>query len=343
MKLIDMEAHILTESLLDCLRSRKDLPRLETVEEDGQKQDRLWFTKHIWSSHGKNMSSLVDAEEIRLREMDRAGVSIQVLSLAGPGCELFEPSEGVEVARKSNDEIAEVIKKQPDRFVGMAALAPQEPDEAANELERCVKELDFRGAKINSHVRGGEYLDDEKYWVIFERAEQLDVPVYIHPRLPSPAMIKPYADYGWGLAGPGLGFAAETLLHAYRLIYSGLFDKHPGLKIMLGHMGEGMPFWMFRMDRPWASRSIGKMPIKRKPSDYAKTNFVVTTSGNFYMPAILCGYLAMGADKIVFASDYPFEESLHAASFIKDVPICDADKEKICHGNAENLLKLGPS
>lgn len=343
MKLIDFEAHIFTESLLDCLRSRKDLPRLETVEVDGQRQDRLWLTEDIWSSHGKNMEALVDGEEIRLAEMDGAGISIQVLTLAGPGCELFEPSEGVEVARKSNDEIAALVKKHPDRFVGMAALAPQDPDKAADELERSVKGLDFRGVKINSHVLGGEYLDDEKYWVIFERAEQLDVPVYIHPRLPAPAMIKPYADYGWGLAGPGLGFAAETLLHAYRLIYSGLFDKYPRLKIMMGHMGEGLPFWMFRMDRPWKSRSLGKAPTKRKPSDYAKTNFVVTTSGMFDLVPILCGYMALGADKIVFATDYPFEKSSEAATFIKKLPICDGDREKICHGNAENLLKLAQS
>lgn len=340
MKLIDFEAHIFTTDYVDYLRSRKDCPRMETVEVDGQKQDRIWLTPQICTSRAKTMVPLLDTAEIRLAEMDRAGITLQVLTLAGPGCELFEPSEAVEVVRKSNDELAEVIKRHPDRFAGMAAIAPQEPDKAADELERCIKELGFRGLKINSHVRGGEYLDDEKYRVIFERAEQLDVPIYIHPRLPSPQMIKPYADYGYGLAGPGLGFAAETQLHAYRLIYSGLFDRYPGLKIVLGHMGEGLPFWMFRMDHPWSSFSDGGVSLGRKPSDYVKDNFVITTSGMFYLPAILCGYLALGADNILFASDYPFEESSHAADFMRGVPICDGDKEKIGYGNAEKLLKL---
>lgn len=342
MKIIDLEAHILTKSFLDCLRSRKGFPRWETREVDGKKQEGILLTPEIWTARVKTMAPLLDREEIRLAEMDQAGITIQVLTLAGPGCELFEPSEGTEIARESNNELAEVIKKHPDRFVGMAALAPQEPEKAADELERCVKELDFRGAKINSHVRG-EYLDDKKFWVIFEQLEQLDIPLYIHPRLPSPAMIKPYADYGYGLAGPGLGFAAETQLHAYRLIYSGLFDQFPKLKIMLGHMGEGLPFWMFRMDHPWSGLSDGKVTVKQKPSYYAKNNFVITTSGMFYMPAIMCGYLALGADNIVFATDYPFEESSHASSFIQNVPICDTDKEKICHGNAEKLLKLDQS
>ena len=339
MKLIDLEAHIFTKDYVECLRKRTGLPRMETVETDGEKWERIWLTEDIWSSRAKTMTPLLDEEKMRLAEMDAAGIDIQVLTLAGPGVELFEPSEATEVARKSNDELAEIVKRHPDRFIGMAAVAPQEPDKAADELERCVGELGFCGLKINSNV-GGEYLDEEKFWVIFERAEKLDVPIYIHPRLPSPEMIKPYAKYGYGLAGPGLGFAAETQLHAYRLIYSGLFDRYPGLKIMLGHMGEGLPFWIFRMDHPWSGLSDGKVSLKRRPSDYAKDNFIITTSGMFYMPAIICGYLSMGAERIVFASDYPFEESSHAAAFMENVPICDEDKEKICFKNAEKLLKI---
>lgn len=339
MRIIDLEAHVFTRDYVDCLRHRKDYPRIETAGRNGKEEERIFLTREISSSRAKTMELLFDTEDKRLKEMDAAGIDMQVLTLAGPGVELFEAAEGTEQARKSNDELAQIIKGHPDRFVGMGAIAPQDPDRAADELERCVKELGFRGIKINSHVRG-EYLDQEKYRVIFERAERLDVPIYIHPRLPSPQMIKPYADYGYGLAGPGLGFAAETQLHAYRLIYSGLFDRYPGLKILLGHMGEGMPFWLFRMDHPWSARSDGAVSLEWRPSDYAKKNFVITTSGMFYMPSIMCGYMAMGADSIVFASDYPFERSEHAADFIRNVPICDADKEKICHGNAERLLKL---
>ncbi|MDP2646001.1 MAG: amidohydrolase family protein [Desulfobacterales bacterium] len=339
MKLIDFEAHVFTPDYVNRMQRRKKLPRLELVDGPEGKWNRLWLTEEIWSSRAKTMAPLLDIDHLRLPEMDAAGVRIQVLTLAGPGCELFEPAEGTEAARTSNDELAGIIRKHPDRFVGMAALAPQEPEKAADELERCVRDLDFRGVKINSHIQG-EYLDEEKYWVILERAEKLDVPIYIHPRLPSPDMLKPYAKYGYGLAGPGLGFAAETQLHAYRLIYSGVFDRYPNLKIILGHMGEGLPFWIFRMDHPWSALSDGKVSLAKKPSDYAKANFLITTSGMFFTPAILCGYMAMGADSIIFASDYPFEKSAHAATFMESVPICDKDKEKICCTNAQRLLKI---
>lgn len=340
MKLIDFEAHFFTEDYVAYLRQRQAPPRLEAVEVEDQREERLWLTDKLFASRTFTLRPLLDLEEMRLAEMDEAGITIQVLTLAGPGCELFEPSEGVEMARKSNDQLADAIKKYPDRFVGFAALAPQEPDKAADELERCVKKLDFRGAKINSHVRGGEYLDDEKYWGIFERAEQLDVPIYLHPRLPSPAMIKPYADYGYGLAGAALGFAAETSLHAMRLILSGLFDKYPGLRIILGHLGESLPFWLQRIDYPWRRKSGGKVAIAMRPSDYVKNNFFVSTSGMFFMPAFMCAYLALGADNIVFASDHPLEESKQAVQFVETLPISDSDKHKICHASAEKLLNL---
>jgi 5-carboxyvanillate decarboxylase len=339
MTLIDFEAHFFTETYVDYLRHRTQAPRLEAVEAGGQKEEKLWLTEDLYAFRTFTLKPLLDFEEMRLSEMDAAGISLQVLTLGGPGCEPFEPSEGVEMARKSNDELAKVIGRHPERFVGLAALAPQDPDKAAEELERCVRDLGFRGAKINSHVQG-EYLDNKKYWGIFERAEKLDVPIYLHPRLPSPEMIGPYADYGYGLAGAALGFAAETQLHAYRLIYSGLFDRYPRLKILLGHMGEGLPYWMFRMDYPWLSRSGGRTALLRRPSDYVGTNFIMTTSGMFYMPAFMCAYFALGAANIVFASDYPFEKSKKAAAFMARLPVCETDREQICHQNAEKLLKL---
>lgn len=338
MRIIDVEAHFFTEEYVEFLRARKEPPRLQTVEVEGQKEEGLWFEPGFFASRQRTLPLLLDLDKARLAEMDGAGATIQALSLAGPGCELFEASEGTALASKTNDELAKVIRKYPDRFIGLAALAPQDPEAAADELERAVKELGFKGAKINSHVRGGEYLDDKKYWVIFQRAEKLGVPICLHPRLPSPAMIKPYADYGYGLAGAALGFAAETSLHAMRLIYSGVFDKYPELKIVLGHLGEALPFWMDRMDRKFSLST--KLAIGRKPSHYIKNNFVVSFSGMFFLPAFLCVYLALGADNIVFASDYPFEDSKEAVQFIERAPICDSDKHKICHANAEKLFKL---
>jgi len=341
MRIIDVEAHFFTEEYVGFLRTRKEPPRLKTVEVEGQKEEGLWFEPGFFASRKRTLPLLLDLDRGRLAEMDGAGVTIQALSLAGPGCELFEPVEGTALARKTNDELAKVIRKHPGRFIGLAALAPQDPEAAADELERAVKELGFKGAKINSHVRGGEYLDDKKYWLIFERAEKLGVAICLHPRMPSPAMIKPYADYGYGLAGAALGFAAETSLHAMRLIYSGVFDKYPELKIVLGHLGEALPFWMDRMDRKFSLST--KLAISGKPSDYIKNNFVMSFSGMFFLPAFLCVYLALGAENMVFASDYPFEDSKEAVQFIETAPICDSDKHKICHANAEKLFNMGQS
>ena len=344
MKKIDLEAHFYTEEYERYLRTRKEYPTLETVEDETHhKLIRLGLGPNVtMASKVSNHNRLVDLEAERLKAMDEAGIDMQVLSLSVPGCEQFEAEEGTAWARKVNDELSVVIKKHPDRFIGLAALAPQDPDGAAGELERAVKELGLSGAKINSHVRG-EYLDAKKYWVIFEAAEKLGVPIYIHPNIPSPSILKPYSDYGFALAGPVLGFGAETSLHAMRLIYSGVFDKYPGLKIILGHLGEALPFWLWRIDFFWLKQWPGAgnvLKLEKKPSDCVKDNFIMTTSGVFFQPAFMCTYLALGADRIAFAVDYPYEEDKNAVQFMESTPICDSDKEKICHLNAEKLFNI---
>jgi predicted TIM-barrel fold metal-dependent hydrolase len=274
--------------------------------------------------------------------MDEAGIDMQVLSLNDPGCELFDEPDATALAKKTNDELAKVIKKYPNRFIGLAALAPQNPKAAAEELERAISDLGFRGTKIGSNVRG-EYLDDPKYRGIFERAEKLEVPINIHPMIPSLSTLKPYAAYGDTLVGPSLGYGAETALSVMRLICSGVFDKYPRLKIILGHLGEALPFWMNRLNLGWLEPPAPGKPgpkCLKKPTDYLKANFVMTTSGLFFEPAFLCTYLALGADNIAFAIDYPFADNKQAAQFIERMPICDEDKEKICHLNAERLFKL---
>ena len=340
MRLIDLESHFYTEEYLHYLRSRKDLPRLEPVQIEGQAGERLRLEPDLWArSQPRVVQASLDLEKDRLSKMDEAGVAIQVLSLSTPGCELFEPSEGVAQARKANDALAQAVRRHPDRFVGFAALPAQVPEAAADELERTVKELGFRGALINSHVRGGEYLDDKKYWPIFKKAEALGVPIYLHPRIPSPQMLAPYKTYGYTLAGSTLGFAAETSLHAMRLIMSGLFDTCPGLKIILGHLGEALPFWLDRMDRHYG----GKVAIDKKPSQYLKDNFFMTLSGMPFGPAFMCVYLALGGDHILFASDYPYDDPREAVRFVETLPISDSDKHKICHANMEALLGIRQS
>jgi len=342
MKIIAVEEHFLTEDYLNYLRSRKDYPKLEVVEDESHRKfERLCHSPlRVRTRYPDVTSRLADLGEGRLREMDNAGIHMQVLSLNLPNTELLDAPDAIAMAKKTNDELSEVVKKYPDRFAGFAAIARHDPDGAAQELERAVKELGLKGATVNSHFRG-EYLDGEKYSGILETAERLNVPIYIHPREPSPDMLKPYLDYP-ALARAMWGFAAETGLHAIRLICSGVFDRYPGLKIILGHMGEGLPFWLWRIDNIWLTEGGISSPhakkLKKIPSQYVKDNFFVTISGMFSQPALLCTYLALGADRILFAVDYPWESNKEAVQFMETAPICDSDKEKIYHLNVEKLL-----
>jgi 2,3-dihydroxybenzoate decarboxylase len=342
MRKIAIEEHFSTEEHVDYLRSileKKDTEQEVNESEKALDLEVWWLSTSHYSLRGADIvaNGLLEMGEARLREMDEAAIDMQVLSLVSPGVQVSDASTAAIIARKVNDKLSGIIKEYPKRFAGLAALAPQNPREAADELERCVGELGLRGACISSHTKG-EYLDAEKYWVILERAEKLDVPLYIHPRAPSPDMLKPYLTYP-ALALAMYGFAVEAGLHAMRLICSGLFDEYPRLKIILGHLGEALPFWLQRLDSRWLTAPLGKK-LKKKPSEYFRDNFFVTTSGMFWQPPFLCTYLALGADRILFAVDYPFESSKEAVRFIEEVPICDGDKEKICHSNSEMLFRL---
>jgi len=296
---------------------------------------------HYFEFYPGTLSALSDMGEGRLKIMDEAGIDMVVLSLGNPGPEIFDASTGTALARKINDELHQVVIKYPKRFVGLASIAYQDPISAAAELDRAVRELGLKGAKIHSHLEG-EFLDQQKYWVLFEKAAELDVPLYLHPKMPSPDMAKPYFPYS-ALAGPMFGFGVQTGLQALRLICSGIFDKYPSLKIILGHLGEALPFWLWRLDKPWRD---GHKPdpetakLKKRPSEYLRSNFFVTTSGMFWEPALVCSVMALGADKILFAVDHPFESSKRAVEFMDAAPLSDTDKERIYHTNAEKLLGL---
>ena len=286
-----------------------------------------------------NMQTLFEMGKNRLAQMDENGIKMQVLS-QDSGVQMLEPAEGLKWSEKVNNALSEVVLKHPNRFVGLASVAPQSPDAAAKELERAVTELGLKGVNLHSHARN-EYLDHKKFRPLFEKAQDLDVPIYLHPAIPSTKILKGYEDYRL-LSGPVLGFAAETSLHAMRLILSGLFDEYPKLKIILGHMGEGLPYFLDRIDFAFKRADGGKLEnISKRPSDYIKENFFITTSGMFFEPAFLCAYLAIGADNIGFAVDYPHEDLKSAVKFIKNIPVSDNDKDKICSENAMRLFKLG--
>jgi len=270
---------------------------------------------------------------------------MQILSLAFPSVEFFSAEDATRVAATVNDELADVVRRYPERYAVFAAIAPQDPEGAAAELERAVKQLGFKGTMITGSVQD-EYIDKKKFWPIFAKAEELDVPIYIHPKMPPTNMIEQYLEYP-GLSQAMLGFAADGSLHAMRLILSGVFDEYPGAKVILGHLGEALPFWLWRMDSRFreVQRSEGEAAdfykdFKKTPSQYFKDNFYVTTSGMFWAPTLEFVSRVFGADRIMYATDYPFELGEDITSFIEESQLSTEDKEKIYHLNAERLFKL---
>jgi 5-carboxyvanillate decarboxylase len=339
---ICVEEHFSTTDHLNKLLSiyQKTYPAPEVMQEERYILADAPFLASMSTNAvtGKVISQLCDLEKGRIEEMDKCGMDLQVLSLVSPGVQVFETTTASTLAKEYNNRLASAVKDHPKRFVGLACLAPQDPGEAANELERAVSALGLKGAIINSHTKG-EYLDDKKYWVIFERAQKLNVPVYLHPRGPSPDMMKPFIGYPM-LDSAMWGFTAEAGLHSLRLILSGLFDEFPRLKIVLGHLGETIPFVLARIDNRWSVADFPKK-LKKLPGQYFRDNFLVTTSGMNEEPATLIAAISiLGADNILFAADYPMENAGQAISFIDNIAIHDQDKEKICHLNAERVFSL---
>ena len=289
---------------------------------------------------------LLDIQERRLREMDAHGIEMMLLSLNAPAVQAITDREKAnEIARRSNDYMAEQIARQPKRFAGLAALPMQTPDLAARELVRCVRELGFCGALVNGFTQvadnaSGVYYDVKAYWPFWAEVERLDVPFYLHPRNPLAKDAAIYEGHRW-LMGPTWAFGQETAVHALRLMGSGLFDAHPRLNVILGHMGEGLPYSMWRIDNhnKWM-RVQNNYPAKRKIADYFRENFYITTSGNFRTQTLIDAMLEIGADRILFSSDWPFENIDHASEWFDAAPIAEIDRQKIGRDNARALFKL---
>jgi len=283
-----------------------------------------------------------DLGERRLADMDAAGIDFQVLALTAPGVQVFDAPIATSLARTFNDQLAEAVRRRPDRFAGLAAVAPQDPAAAAKELERGVRTLGLKGAIVNAHTRG-DYLDEPKFWEIFEAAQALDVPLYLHPSTPPPAMIAPFLKRG--MEGAIYGFAVDTGLHMLRLIASGAFDRFPRLKLVVGHLGEGIPFWLFRVDyMHWSMSLSGRYPdvprLKKKPSDYLRENFHVTTSGMAWAPAVQFAISVLGIERVLYAMDYPYQYVPEEVKVYDGLPIPDAQKRLLFQGNAERVFSL---
>jgi len=283
---------------------------------------------------------LYDRGPLRLEQMDAAGIDFQVLSLFDPGVQgETDAARAVDLARRANDNLAETVRENPDRFGGFAALPTQDPDRAAAELRRAVTELGLVGALINGHCHG-RYLDDPAYEPLFGAAEEMGVPIYLHPTAPHPAVMDawftPYVDAGLHLAS--WGFGVECATHALRLIYSGLFDRFPRLQMILGHLGEMLPFAAYRIDRYYGLGGDPRRTLQYLPSEYLRSNFYLTTSGNFCPRAFACTLDLMGADRVMFSVDYPMDDNQAGARFIADYPMDDETRRKVSCENATRLF-----
>ena len=291
---------------------------------------------------GQLIDQLCDLGEGRIADMDAAGIDMQVLTLVAPGVDQFEASEAIEMARDINDILAEAVGRHPDRFVGFANLATPAPDKAADELERMVREHGFKGGLINGHTRG-RYMDDEFFWPILERADALKVPLYIHPtRPPQPVVDASYtgnfsAEVTARLETAGWGWHIETAIHVLRLILSGALDRYPGLQIIIGHLGEALPFMRPRLDH---TMPRGLTKLQRPIGSYLRENLHYTISGFNFLPPFLDLLLEVGVDRIMFSADYPFGSMSEARDFLDQLTVSPADKERIAHGNAEVLMGI---
>jgi predicted TIM-barrel fold metal-dependent hydrolase len=286
-------------------------------------------------------AKLDDVGDQRLADMDAGGIDVQVLSHGAPGTEQLEPKQAIRLAREANDYLADAIAVHPDRFAAFATLPTAAPGAAADELERATGKLGFKGALINGHVQG-KFLDAPEFWPIFERAERLGVPIYVHPTVPPPAVREAYyggltPQFAQALSMAGWGWHVDTGLHGLRLIAGGVLDEYPTLQIIIGHMGEALPFFLARSSRVLQQQAGLSRPLE----EYMASNFHFTTSGMFSYPPLLLLLEVIGADRVMFSVDYPYSSNSEGRDFVMSAPISDGDREKIAHGNAERLLGLG--
>ncbi len=316
--------------------------------------NRLWDAKGEEGRNGMAYSRDIEARLIDpgrfLTDMDWYGVERVILSLTSPGVQgVADRKVASELARDSNDHLARVIAKHPGRFSGFAAVALQDPKAAANELERCVHGLGFQGALVNgySNVGPGEvvqYLDEEPVEEFWERAAALGVPVYLHPREPLESQRRVYQGYP-ELIGSAWGFGWETASHAVRLILGGVFDRHPTLQVVLGHLGDGLPFLAPRLQHRIDEQRDGERGSKarRRVDHYLRANFHYTTSGRFHTQQLLDVIATVGVDRVLFSCDYPYEQLKDAAQWFDELALDADQKERIGRGNAARLFHLEPT
>jgi uncharacterized protein len=330
--------------------------RIVAVEEHFTCQDLLSridsaaLVGHGWPAPGTpifkaiNPPALADTGQERITAMDTAGIRMQVLSVPGPGAEIVSGPDGVAIAREFNDRMARLISAEPERFAAFAHLPMRSPSAAADELERAVVECGLKGALISGTI-DGKFLDAPEFAPVLARAERLEVPLYIHPGVPPQGVRAAYYDglpdeASFGLAIAGWGWHAEVAVHILRLALSGALDRNPRLKLLIGHMGEGLPTMMERVEHVFSGYS--NTHLERNVARAIVEQVWVSTSGFSSMPAFLAALMTFGADRLLFSVDYPFGNNVAAVAFLKNLPVSPKDREKIAHKNADALLRLVP-
>lgn len=287
---------------------------------------------------------LTDLHDIRLGEMDKFGIELAIQSFNAPGVQAVpNVDNAIELAQRANDTLAEEVAKRPDRFAGFAALPLQDPDAACVELTRCIKELGFKGALVNGFTSKGDmetviYYDLPEYRPFWASVQELGMPLYLHPRNPIQSRLQSYEGHPWLEHSPW-AFAMETALHTLRLLGSGVFDDYPDVQLIIGHLGERIPYDLWRLDHRIRKSPQG-IPAKKSMRDYMQSNVHLTTSGNFHDPTLHCAMTEIGADRIMFSVDYPFETTADAATWFDVSDISEADRLQIGRNNAVNLFKL---
>ena len=295
----------------------------------------------VWAQTTRR-NELAHLGDARLADMDASGITVQVLSVAGPGADLVPAQAGIDLARAYNDALAEACVRHPTRYRGFAHLPMLTPDAAADELERTVKELGFHGVLVNGPT-DGRFLDDPMFDPVLERAAALDLPIYIHPGIPAEGVRNAYYDglpgnFSFTLALSAWGWHADTAVHVLRLALSGALDRHPGLKLVVGHMGEALPFMLDRIDETTTAQA--KSLFQRSLREMIVDQVWITTSGFFTTVPFVAALMSFGVDRVMFSVDYPFASNARARAFLDTLPVSPSDRAKIAHGNADQLLKL---
>jgi len=282
-----------------------------------------------------------DLGDLRIRDMDATGIDRQIISITCPGVQMFPSDEAVGMAIEANDALSEAVQKYPDRFSGLTTVAPQDPEAAAREIQRGASQLGFKGVMVNSHTQN-RYLDDPGFSPILEAAEECGAALYIHPNTPSKQLIPAFLERG--LDGAIYGFGVETGLHLLRMIVAGVFDRYPNLKVVVGHLGEALPFWMKRIDfmhgASVRSGRIGTQRLDRKPSEYFQSNIYVTTSGMPWTDNIMYCLNVLGSDRVMYAMDYPYQYIADEVREQDNLPISLRDKKRFFQTNAEKVFNL---